>query len=96
MIVNLKEHQIWTNEYENRIEKSLTVWFWGLLNGFIGNKEGKNMLRRIFFTFIAVKSLNAMGRWSHHPKFFGKTCVFMVSLSNIGVTGRNFALGRRK
>jgi len=33
-----------------------------------------------------------MGRWSHHPKFFGKTCVFMVSLSNIGVTGQIFAL----
>ena len=90
------ENEILTHKYENRIEKSLTVWFWGLLNGFIGIKEGKNMLRRIYFTFTAAKSLNVMGRWSHRPKFIGKTCVFMESLSNIGVTGRNFALGRRK
>ena len=90
------ENEILTHKYENRIEKSSTVWLWGLLNGFIGIKERKKHAPSDFFTFIAVKSLNAMGRWSHHPKFIGKTCVFMESLSNIGVTGRNFALGRRK
>ena len=48
------EHRILTNKCEDEIEKSLTVWFVGRSNGFIGIKEEKNTLRRVIFMFCAV------------------------------------------
>ena len=55
------EHRILTNKCEDRIEKSLTVWFLGRSNGFIGIKEDKNTLRRVIFMFCAVIFSMAIG-----------------------------------
>ena len=64
------EHRILTNKCEDRIEKSLTVWFLGRSNGFIGIKEDKNTLRRVIFMFCAVISLNGYGGLLTLPTFF--------------------------